>query len=99
LAVKLEMTEIGPYFDKLISAHDLGMPKEDINIWSEIQNILPYNPNSTLLIDDNLHALTTAKTYGIKHLLCATFVSPKLAPVDPKDFDHFSCYSEIMPPR
>jgi len=99
LAVKLEMTEIGQYFDKLISAHDLGMPKEDIQIWSEIQKISPYNPQSTLLIDDNVHALATAKDYGIKHLLCATFVSPKLDPIDPKGFNHFSCYSEIMPPR
>ena len=99
LAVKLEMTEIEPYFDKLISAHDFGMPKEDIAIWSAIQNVSPYNRNSTLLIDDNVHALTTAQAYGIKHLLCATFVSPKLDKIDPKGFNHFSCYSEIMPPR
>ncbi|WP_321326335.1 GMP/IMP nucleotidase [Thiomicrorhabdus sp.] len=97
LAIKLEMTEIEPYFDKLISAHDFGMPKEDITIWSEIQKVMAYNPENTLLIDDNVHALSTAKEYGIKHLLCATFVSPKLDAIDPKGFAHFSKYSEIMP--
>ncbi|BCN94051.1 haloacid dehalogenase [Thiomicrorhabdus immobilis] len=97
LAIKLEMTEIEPYFDKLISAHDFGMPKEDIAIWSEIQKVIAYNPDKTLLIDDNTHALSTAKEYGIKHLLCATFVSPKLDKIDPKGFEHFSRYSEIMP--
>jgi len=97
LAVKLEMTEIGNYFDRMISSHDFGMPKEDIAIWTEIQNVVPYNPQKTLLIDDNVHALTTAQQYGIKHLLCAVFVSPKLDPVDPKGFPHFSKYSEIMP--
>lgn len=97
LAIKLEMTEIEPYFDKLISAHDFGMPKEDITIWSEIQKVMTYNPENTLLIDDNVHALSTAKEYGIKHLLCATFVSPKLDAIDPKGFAHFSKYSEIMP--
>lgn len=97
LAIKLEMTEIGAYFDKLISAHDFGMPKEDITIWSEIQKVKPYNPKTTLLIDDNIHALTTAQNYGIKHLLCATFVSPKLDAIDPKGFASFERYSEIMP--
>jgi len=97
LALKLEMTEIEPYFDKLISSHDFGVPKEDIAIWSAIQKVAPYNPNRTLLIDDNVHALSTAQDYGIRHLLCATFVSPKLDAVDPKGFPHFSRYSEIMP--
>ena len=89
LAIKLEMTEIEPYFDKLISAHDFGMPKEDITIWSEIQKTMAYNPETTLLIDDNVHALSTAKEYGIKYLLCATFVSPKLDAIDPKGFPSF----------
>lgn len=97
LAIKLEMTEIEPYFDKLITAHDFGMPKEDIAIWSEIQKVMAYNPENTLLIDDNVHALGTAKEYGIKHLLCATFVSPKLDAIDPKSFAHFKNFSEIMP--
>lgn len=97
LVIKLEMTEIGAYFDKMVSAHDFGMPKEDIAIWSEIQNLITYNPQKTLLIDDNVHALTTAKQYGIKHLLCATFVSPKLDKIDPKGFPSFHHYSEIMP--
>ena len=68
-----------------------------ITIWSEIQNIMHYNPQRTLLIDDNLRALQTAKDYGIRHLLCATHVSPKLPKIDPKGFDSFERYSEIMP--
>jgi putative hydrolase of the HAD superfamily len=97
LAIKLEMTEIGDYFDELISSHDFGMPKEDIAIWSEIQKVVPYDPQSTLLIDDNLHALRTAREYGIAYPLCATFVSPKLDRIDPQDFEHFERYQQIMP--
>ena len=97
LVIKLEMTEIGEYFDELISAHDFGMPKEDIAIWSKIQDVIAYNPKRTLLIDDNLRALQTAKDYGIAYPLCATFVSPKLDKIDPKDFASFERYSEIMP--
>ncbi|QCU90798.1 GMP/IMP nucleotidase [Thiomicrorhabdus sediminis] len=97
LAVKLEMTEIGRYFDHLISAHDFGMPKEDIAIWDAIHSVHPYDPARTVLIDDNLHALQTAKDYGIREQLCATFVSPHLDPIDPKGFKHFSNFLEIMP--
>lgn len=97
LAIKLEVTEIGDYFDELISAHDFGIPKEEIAIWSKIQDVIAYDPKRTLLIDDNLHALQTAKEYGIAYPLCATFVSPKLDKIDPKEFASFERYSEIMP--
>lgn len=99
LVLKLEMTEIGNHFDKLISSHDFGMPKEDVRIWSAIQEVQTYNPARTLLIDDNIKALDTAKEYGIKHLLCAAFVSPHLDPIDPKGYPFFHRYSEIMPAR
>ena len=97
LALKLEMTAIGRYFDTMISAHDVGIPKEDIRIWSEIQKIHPYNPARTMLIDDNLKALETAQAYGIAIPMCATYVSPKLSKIDPQDFPAFHKYSEIMP--
>lgn len=97
LALKLEMTTIGRYFDTMISAHDVGTPKEDIRIWSEIQNIHPYNPARTMLIDDNIKALQTAQQYGIAIPMCATYVSPKLSKIDPQGFPAFHNYSEIMP--
>ncbi|MBF6058881.1 GMP/IMP nucleotidase [Thiomicrorhabdus heinhorstiae] len=97
LAIKLEMTEIAPYFDHLFSAHDFGLPKEDIRIWDEIQKRVYFAPQTTMLIDDNLKALQTAQQFGIAYPLCATFVSPKLERIDPKNFAHFSQYSEIMP--
>lgn len=97
LALKLEMTEIGDHFDHLISAHDFGLPKEDIRIWTAIQEIEAYNPKRTLLIDDNLLALKTAKAYGIEHLLCAVHVSPNMKKVNPQYFNFFEHFRQIMP--
>ena len=97
LAIKLEMTEIEQYFDELISSHDYGKPKEDIQIWHDIQQDFPYNPAKTLLIDDNLTALTTAKEFGIRHCVAAIFVSEKMPTIDPKAFQFFQSFSEIMP--
>jgi len=97
LALKLEMTEIGPYFDYMISAHDFKLPKEDVRIWEAIYQITHYNPRRTLLIDDNVKALETAQQFGIRHLLCATHVSPSMKPVDPKGYPAFENYRELMP--
>jgi putative hydrolase of the HAD superfamily len=98
LALKLEMTQIAPYFDQMISAHDYRCPKEDPSLWSKIQQDFPFDPERTLLIDDNIRALQTAEAFGIKYLLAATHVSPYLDKVDPQGYDFFEFYPEIMPP-
>jgi len=97
LAIKLEMTEIGNYFDEMISSHDFGMPKENEALWQAIENKFGYNPASTLLIDDNLQALQSALDYGIQYQLAAVHVSPKLDKIDPKGFPAFESFNEIMP--
>lgn len=97
LALKLERTAIGEYFDHIISAHDFRIPKEDIRIWDRIQDVAPYDPDRTLLVDDNIVALNTAHRYGIRHLLAAIHVSPHMDKVDPQGYDHFETYAEIMP--
>lgn len=97
LAIKLEMTEIGNYFDEMISSHDFGMPKENEALWQAIENKFGYNPTTTLLIDDNLQALQSALDYGIQYQLAAVHVSPKLDKIDPKGFPAFESFNEIMP--
>lgn len=97
LTLKLEMTDIGPYFDAFISAHDLGIPKEDPAIWDKIQQQHPFNPKTTLLIDDNISALKTAKAYGIQETWAAIHVSPKMDKVDPQGFPYFEHYADILP--
>ncbi|MBD3822642.1 MAG: GMP/IMP nucleotidase [Thiotrichales bacterium] len=97
LAIKLEMTEIGNYFDAMVSAHDYGIPKENADIWRKIQSDFPFNPQRTLLIDDNIHALQTAQDFGIRYCVAATHVSPNMDKVDPKGFPHFENFNEIMP--
>ena len=54
LVVKLEMTEIEPYFDHLISAHDFKVPKEDIAIWRHIQSVQTYDPQRSRVIDHHI---------------------------------------------
>lgn len=68
LAIKMEKTTIEPHFDRIISSHDLRIPKEGEGFWEALQGMEPFDASATLLVDDNLHVLEAAHEYGIGHL-------------------------------
>ena len=69
LQLKLEETGLGGHFDRQICSHDFGSPKEDRRFWGWLKGQVPYEEASTLLIDDSLPVLRSARDYGIGHLL------------------------------
>lgn len=74
LELKQKHTRIKQYFDNIVSAHDFRIPKENPAFWHELSTILPYEPKNTLLIDDSLPVLQSARQFGISHLL--TILTP-----------------------
>jgi putative hydrolase of the HAD superfamily len=68
LDIKLRRTEIGGYFDAVVSAHRLGQPKEQAAFWATLRMLHPFEPELTLLIDDNQDVLRAADAFGIRHL-------------------------------
>jgi HAD superfamily hydrolase (TIGR01509 family) len=72
LGLKLEKTCLEPFFDGIISAHDLGLPKESTGFWKLLQQQQPFDKHKTLLIDDNLTVLNSARLFGIVHLVSVT---------------------------
>ena len=69
LALKMKHTCLGQYLDSVICAHDLGLPKEEPAFWRHLRKVEPFDPASTLLIDDNLAVLRSARAHGIAYLL------------------------------
>ena len=69
LSLKLERVELAPWFDRLISSHDYGFPKEDQQFWFALQQDFGFAPARSLFIDDSLPILRSARQYGIGHLL------------------------------
>ncbi len=69
LKLKLEKTALSDYFDGIFTSHEIGLPKEDPAFWQRLQQIAPFDPANTLLIDDSLPVLDSAKRFGIIHLL------------------------------
>jgi len=72
LALKMRRTGLESYFDTLISAHELGLPKEDSAFWELLRGRIPFEPARTLLVDDNVSVLDSAMAYGIAQLVAVT---------------------------
>ncbi|ROR29559.1 GMP/IMP nucleotidase [Inmirania thermothiophila] len=69
LELKLRRTRLGRHLDAVVCAHDLGEPKESAGFWPRLRRREPFDPEATLLIDDNPAVLAAAHRYGIGQLL------------------------------
>ncbi|WP_148864614.1 GMP/IMP nucleotidase [Marinobacter fonticola] len=69
LELKLERTGLDRHVDRVVSTHDLGRPKEDVQFWTDLDRIEPYDRQRTLMVDDSLPVLESARRAGIAHLL------------------------------
>ncbi len=97
LALKMEKTRIGDKFDRLITVHEFSLPKEDRQCWKEVHRRHPFDPSKTLLIDDNLRALDSARDYGIGHLLAVFQPDSKMPVRDISGYDAIHSFTDIMP--
>ncbi len=69
LDIKMDKTCLHPFFDQIISSHDYGAPKEQQAFWQQLQVREPFDKQRTLLVDDSLAVLKSARLYGIKQLI------------------------------
>lgn len=97
LTLKMNITQLAHKFDRLITVHEFSLPKEDPNCWQEVHKRHPFRGERTLLIDDNLHALESAREYGIDHLLAITQPDSQEPRRHIDDFDAIHSFDEIMP--
>lgn len=96
LSLKLEKVELVPWFDRLISSHDYGFPKEDQQFWFALQQDFPFDPARTLFIDDSLPILRSARRYGIAHLLGVRRPDSRQPPRDTAEFEAVETYRELL---
>ncbi len=69
LALKIRETSLDDHLHHVCCAHDLRLAKEDPAFWGRLQEHEPFVPERTLLIDDNLDVLESARQAGIRHLM------------------------------
>lgn len=96
LSLKLERVELAPYFERLISSHDYGFPKESPHFWDALQADIGFDPARSLFIDDTLPILRSARRYGVAHLLAVHEPDSKRGPRDTEEFDAVKDYRELL---
>ena len=97
LSLKMKRTPIGKYLDAVVSAHDLGFPKEEVAFWARLQEREPFEPAQTLLVDDSIAVLRSARTYGIRHLLAVSKPDTRQRSRQVRDFAAVASFEEVMP--
>ena len=98
LRLKMDRTRLGGHFDAIVCAHDLGLPKEEPAFWRRLEDRERYNPATTLLVDDSLAVLRSARRYGIRHLLAVHQPDSQRPPRSDLDFPAIRTFLDIMPP-
>ena len=96
LSLKLERIELAPYFERLISSHDYGFPKESPAFWDALQADIGFDPARSLFIDDTLSILRSARAYGVAHLLAVKQPDSNKGPKDTEEFAALGDYRELL---
>lgn len=97
LALKMERTGLRDHFDAVICAHDIGVPKEHPEFWQKLQALEQFEPGATLLVDDSLPVLRSARSYGIRHLLAVHRPDTRLPDKDVGEFAAIRDFRDILP--
>ncbi len=98
LALKLERTRLGEDFDRIVCSHDFGVPKENPVFWNHLQEVEPFDPAATLLVDDSLSVLRSAQRYGISQLLAVQRPDSRQPQRETAEFEAIATFRDIMPP-
>lgn len=97
LAMKMEKTQLAGHFDVIVCAHDLGLVKEQPEFWPCLREVEPFDPETTLLVDDNLAILRTARAQGVAYLVSVLRPDSADPPKPSGEFPGIHDFSELLP--
>ncbi len=97
MELKFARTRLGGHFDAVVCAHDLGLPKEHVDFWGRMQAVQPFDKSRTMLVDDSLPVLRSARGYGIAQLLAVKRPDSKQPEKQVAEFAAIGSFREIMP--
>ena len=97
LSLKLEKTSIGPWFDRIVCAEEVGLAKENAQFWDQLEQMLHYDKTRTLLVDDSEAVLFSARSYGMGHLLFVARPSSRQRVAYSCHFPSIIYFKELLP--
>jgi putative hydrolase of the HAD superfamily len=96
--LKLRKTQIGKYFDSVLSSFDAGFPKESLQFWAKAEERLKFDKQKSIFIDDTEEILRTAKQFGIRYIIYKARANSRLQANSSREFLHILDFDELMPP-
>lgn len=97
IQLKMRKTNLGDRLDRVICAHDLGVPKEDQGFWTRLRFEESFDPARTLFVDDSVAVLRSAQRYGIANLLAILEPDTRQARREVDEFDAVPGFSALLP--
>ncbi|WP_254424947.1 GMP/IMP nucleotidase [Candidatus Thioglobus sp. NP1] len=94
--LKMEASGLQSYFDKIISSHDFGSPKQDQKFWIELANTIDFDKDRSIFFDDSLDVLEAASKFRIKNIVAINKPSTKLDKKNIPGFINIENFSEVM---
>jgi putative hydrolase of the HAD superfamily len=97
LSIKLDKTAIGPWFDKIICAEEIGLAKEVPKFWHRLAETLSFDPAHALLADDTEKVLDAAARYGLAHLIFVARPSSRHPVRYSEKYPSIEFFKELIP--
>jgi putative hydrolase of the HAD superfamily len=96
IALKMRKTRLVGHLERIISAHDLGLAKENPGFWPLVQAIEPFDPERTLFVDDSPTVLRAARDYGFHHLLAVLAPDSRSPAREAEEFLAIHGFGELL---
>lgn len=97
VTLKMARTGLRPHFDAVVTSHELGLPKEDEGFWQRLRELEPFDPARSVLVDDSLPVLDSARRYGIRHLVAVRNPDTRLPAKDTGDYPAIDSFAQLLP--
>jgi GMP/IMP 5'-nucleotidase len=97
VTLKMARTGLRPHFDAIITAHELGLTKEDPQFWQRLRAREPFDADRSLLVDDTLPVLDSARAYGIRHLVAVIQPDTRQPPKSISGYPAIESFADLLP--
>ena len=97
LDLKMRRTDLRGRLDRVICAHDIGLPKEVPDFWARLQQRETFDPARTLFVDDSLAVLRSARRYGIAYLLAILVPDSRKPEREIEGYDAVRGFEAVLP--
>ena len=98
VALKHRITGIRDRVDGVECAHELAAAKEHRSFWDRARLRIGFDPERTLLVDDNLDVLDCAARFGIGHLLAVRQPDSGQPPLTGLPWPAVNSFLDLLPP-